>query len=121
MEKAMGIGVMPLYNGACVLRRRFSLIIRAFEDPYGSLEGNRLGALARLFAQNVRICAYPMSAADLCEWLNTASASGSEWSETTGWVSAAQLRCAPPLGHLFAIASNFTVPMQVPAALKADA
>jgi len=100
-----------------------SLIIRAFEDPYGSLEGNRLGALARLFAQNVRIYAYPMTPADLREWLKTASASGWEWSETTGWVSAAQLRCAPPLGHLFAylLASNFIVPMQVPAALKADA
>jgi hypothetical protein len=94
-----------------------SLIIRAFEDPYGSLEGTRLGGLARLFAQNVRIYAYPMTAADLREWLNTASASGWEWSETTGWVSAAQLRCAPPLGHLFAylLASNFIVPMQVPA------
>jgi hypothetical protein len=55
----MGIGAMPLCNGACALRRRFSLIIRAFEDPYGSLEGNRLGALACLFAQNVRIYAIP--------------------------------------------------------------
>jgi hypothetical protein len=100
-----------------------SLIIRAFEDPYGSLEGNRMGALARLFAQNVRIYAYPMTNADLREWLNTASVSGWDWSETTGWVSAAQLRCAPPLGHLFAylLASNFIVPMQAPAALKADA
>jgi len=100
-----------------------SLIIRAFEDPYGNLEGNRLGVLARLFAQNVRIYAYPMTAADLREWLNTASASGWEWSETTGWVSAAQLRRAPPIGHLFAylLASNFIVPMQVPAALRADA
>jgi hypothetical protein len=37
--------------------------------------------------------------------------------------SAAQLRRAPPLGHLFAylLASNFIAPMQVPAALKADA
>jgi hypothetical protein len=78
MKKAMGIEAMPLYNGAYALRRRFSLIIRAFEDPYGSLEGNRLGALARLFAQNVCIYAYPMTAADLCEWLNTASASGWE-------------------------------------------
>jgi len=100
-----------------------SLIIRAFEDPYGNLEGNRLEALARLFAQNVRVYAYPMTAADLREWLNTASASGWEWSETTGWVSAAQLRLAPPLGHLFAylLGSNFIVPMQVPAALRADA
>jgi hypothetical protein len=78
MEKAMGIGAMPLCNGACALRRRFSLIIRAFEDPYGSLEGNRLGALACLFAKNVRIYPYPMTAADLCEWLNNASASAWE-------------------------------------------
>ena len=100
-----------------------SLIIRAFEDPYGNLEGNRLEALSRLFAQNVRVYAYPMTAADLREWLNAASASGWGWSETTGWVSAAQLRHAPPLGHLFAylLASNFIVPMQVPAALRADA
>src|SRR6202051_5075693 len=32
-----------------------SLIIRAFEDLYGNLEGSRLEALSRLFAQNVRI------------------------------------------------------------------
>src|SRR5580704_8126824 len=100
-----------------------SLIIRAFEDPYGNLEGNRLEALARLFAQNVRIYAYPMTVADLHESLNTVSASGWEWSEQNGWVSAAQLRRTGPLGHLFAylLASNFIVPMQVPAVLRADA
>lgn len=100
-----------------------SLIIRTFEDPYGNLEGNLLEALARLFAQNARIYAYPMTAADLREWLNMASVSDWEWSETTEWVSAAQLRRAPPIGHLFAylLASNFIVPMQVPAALGADA
>ena len=101
-----------------------SLIIRAFEDSYGNVEGNRLGALARLFAQNVRIYAYPMTAADLREFLDTfADASSWEWTETAGWVSAAQLRCPAPLGHLFSylLASNFIVPMQVPASLKADA
>jgi hypothetical protein len=100
-----------------------SLIIRAFEDPYGNVEGNRLGALARLFAQDVRIYAYPMTPTDLREWLRTASASRWEWSETNGWVSVDQLRCPPPLGHLFTylLASNFIVPMQVPASLKADA
>jgi hypothetical protein len=100
-----------------------SLIIRAFEDPYGNLEGNRLEALARLFAQNVRIYAYPMTATDLRESLNTVSASDWEWSEKDGWVSAAQLRRAAPLGHLFAylLASNFIVPMHVPAAQRADA
>ena len=100
-----------------------SLVIRAFEDVYGNLEGRLLEALARLFAQNVRIYVYPMTAADLREWLKSASATGWEWSETNGWVSASQLRRAPPLGHLFAylLASNFLVPMQVPAALRADA
>ena len=100
-----------------------SLIIRAFEDIYGNLEGRLLEALARLFAKNVRIYAYPMTAKDLREELEALSAKGWEWSETNGLVSAAQLRRAPPLGHLFAylLASNFLVPMQVPATLKADA
>ena len=64
-----------------------------------------------------------MAATDLQEWLKSASTTGWEWSETNGWVSATQLRRAPPLGHLFAylLASNFLVPMQVPAALSADA
>ena len=93
-----------------------SLLIRAFEDVYGNLEGRLLEALARLFAQNVRIYVYPMTAADLREWLTSASVTGWEWSETNGWVSASQLRRAPPLGHLFAylLASNFLVPLRVP-------
>jgi hypothetical protein len=93
-----------------------SLMIRASEDVYGNLEGRRLEALARLFAQNVRIYVYPMTATDLREWLKSVSITGWEWSETNGWVSASQLRCPPPLGHLFAylLASNFLVPMRVP-------
>jgi hypothetical protein len=100
-----------------------SLAIRAFADIYGNLEGKLLEALARLFAQNVRIYAYPMPAADLRERLKDLSDSGWEWSETNGMVSATQLRHPPPLGHLYAylLASNFLVPMQVPTALKADA
>ena len=100
-----------------------SLVIRAFENLYGNLEGNSLEDLGRLFAQNVRIYAYPMTAADLREWLNSFSTTAWEWSETNGWVSAAQLRRAPPLGHLYdyLLASNFLVPMPVPAARSADA
>jgi len=92
-----------------------SLVIRAFEDVYGNLEGRRLEALARLFAQNVRVYVYPMTATDLREWLKSLSITGWEWSETNGWVSASQVRCAPPFGHLFAylLASNFLVPMRV--------
>jgi hypothetical protein len=93
-----------------------SLVIRAFEDVYGNLEGKLLEALARLFAQNVRIYVYPMTAVDLREWLKNASVEGWEWNETDGWVSASQLRRAPPLGHLFAylLASNFLVAMRLP-------
>ena len=95
-----------------------SLMIRASEDVYGNLEGRRLEPLARLFTQHVRIYVYPMTAMDLREWLKSASITGWEWSETTGWVSASQLRRAPPLGHLFAylLASNFLVPMRLPEA-----
>ena len=100
-----------------------SLMIQALEGIYGNLEGKVLEALARLFAQNVRIYAYPMSSAELRERMKDLSASGWEWSETNGMVSANQVRHAPPVGHLFAylLASNFLVPMQVPAAAKADA
>jgi hypothetical protein len=100
-----------------------SLMIQAFEGIYGNLEGRLLEALSRLLAQNVRIYVYPMSSAELREKLKGYSASAWEWSETNGMVSATQLRHAPPLGHLFAylLASNFLVPMQIPAALKADA
>jgi hypothetical protein len=99
-----------------------SLIIRALDDVYGNLEGGPLEALGRLFAQNVRIYAYPMTSTDLRETLKgVPSASSWEWSETNGMVSATQLRHAPPLGHLFdyLLASNFLVPIQAPATQKA--
>ena len=100
-----------------------SLLIRAFDDPYFNLEGRLLEALSRLFAQNVRIYAYPMTAVDFQESIRSLSPTGLEWSETNGWVSAQQLRLAPPLGHLYAylLASNFLVPMQIPSALTAGA
>jgi len=93
-----------------------SLLIRAFDDAYFNLEGRRLEALSRLFAQNVRIYAYPMTAVDLQKAIQIFSPTGLQWSETNGWVSAKQLRVAPPLGHLYAylLASNFLVPMRIP-------
>jgi hypothetical protein len=98
-----------------------SLLIRAFDDSYFNLEGRRLEALSRLFAQNVRIYAYPMTAVNLQEAIKGFSPTGLEWSETNGWVSAKQLRVAPPLGHLYAylLASNFLVPMQIPVSVAA--
>jgi hypothetical protein len=98
-----------------------SLLIRAFDDAYFNLEGRRLEALSRLFAQNVRIYAYPMTAVNLQEAIKGFSPTGWGWSETNGWVSAKQLRVAPPLGHLYAylLASNFLVPMQIPVPVAA--
>ncbi|HMI50384.1 MAG TPA: hypothetical protein VK525_02655 [Candidatus Saccharimonadales bacterium] len=100
-----------------------SLLIRAFHDPYFNLEGRHLEGLSRLFAQNVRIYVYPMTAVDLQEAIKDFSPAGLEWSETNGWVSAKQLRVAPPLGHLYEylLASNFLVPMQIPGALTGGA
>jgi hypothetical protein len=100
-----------------------SLLIRAFQDRSSKLVGNFLEALSRLFAQNVRIYAYPMTSSDLKEAIQNLSAADWEWSETNGWVSADQLRLRPPAGHLFkyVLASNFLVPMQIPASRTADA
>jgi len=100
-----------------------SLLIRALNDPYFNLEGRHLEGLSRLFAQNVRIYAYPMTGLDLQEAIKGFSPTGLEWSETNGWVSARQLRIPPPLGHLYAylLASNFLVPIQIPASRSHEA
>jgi len=78
-----------------------SLTVRAFEDRYSKLEGSLLTALAYLFSRNVRIYAYPTTAADLNESIAEIGATGWTWDETNGWVSAAQLRPRPPLNHLY--------------------
>jgi hypothetical protein len=93
-----------------------SLLIRVFEDRYSKLGGSLLEALSRLFAQNVRIYAHPMRSNELQQSIRDIACTGWEWNETKGWVSADQLRLAPPLGHLYAyvIASKFLVPMPIP-------
>jgi len=99
-----------------------SLLMRVFEDRYNKLDGRFLEALSRLFAQNVRIYAYPMPSKDLQESIQSISATGWEWTETNGWVSGAQLRLAPPLGHLFAyvLASKFLIPIDISTAQTAS-
>ena len=95
-----------------------SLLIRAFNDPYFHLEGRRLEGLSRLFAQNVRIYAYPMPSSDLQDAIQGLSAAGIKWNETNGWVTADQLQIPLPVGHLYAylLASNFLIPLKIPAA-----
>jgi len=91
-----------------------SVVIRAFEDRYNKLDGSFLKALSLLLARNVRIYAYPMATADLQEAIQNISATDWDWAGTDGWVSARQLRPAPPRQHLYAyiLDSNFLVPMQ---------
>jgi hypothetical protein len=100
-----------------------SLLVRIFEYRYNRLAGSLLEALSRLLPQNVRIYAYPMSSTDLQESIRSISAIGWQWTDTNGWVSANQLRLSPPLGHLYdyLLASNFLVPIPIPAALTAGA
>jgi hypothetical protein len=96
-----------------------SLLIRVWEYRYTKLAGSFLGGLSRLLAQNVRIYAYPMSASDLQQAVQRISATGWQWTDTNGWVSARQLQPAPPLRYLYeyVLASNFIVPMEIPATL----
>lgn len=94
-----------------------SLLVRVWEYRYRALPGGFLEALSRLLAQNVRIYAYPMRSIDLEQAIQSISASGWRWTDQDGWVSARALRPAPPLDHLYdyVLASNFLVPMQIPA------
>jgi hypothetical protein len=96
-----------------------SLLVRIWDDRYNNLPGSFLEALARLLPQNVRMYAYPMTAKDLQEAVQSISATDWHWTDTNGWVSAYELHPPVPLNHLYdyVLASNFMVPMPIPAAL----
>jgi len=100
-----------------------SLLVRVWAYRYRNLPGSFLEALSRLFAQNVRIYAYPMSSRDLQQSMESISSTGWHWNDTNGWVSAQQLHPPPPLDHLYnyVLASDFLIPMQIPVELQADA
>ena len=97
-----------------------SLLVRVWGYRYRKLAGSFLEALSRLFAQNVRIYAYPMGSKDLQQSIENTSSTGWHWTDTNGSVSAPQLHPPPPLDHLYnyVLASGFLVPMQIPAELK---
>jgi hypothetical protein len=99
-----------------------SLLVRVWGYRYRKLAGSFLEALSRLFAQNVRIYAYPMSSTDLQQSVESISSTGWHWTDTNGWVSAQQLHPPPPIDHLYnyVLASDFLVPMQIAADLQAN-
>jgi hypothetical protein len=80
---------------------------------YRHLEGRILEGIARLFSQNVRIYAYPMSRADHEPRLKALPGGNWELEGTGPWVTADQFRPAAPLGHLYAylIETGFIEPM----------
>ena len=98
-----------------------SLLIRIWEYRYKRLPGGFLEALSRLLTQNVRVYAYPMSATDLEQSIQSICVTDWKWTETNGYVSADQLHPPPPLDHLYnyVLGSNFFVPMPIPAAVAA--
>ena len=100
-----------------------SLLVRIWEYRNNKLPGSFLEALSRLLAQNVCIYAYPMRSRDLQEAAQSVSATGWQWTDTHGWVSAHQLHPPSPLDHLYnyVLASKFLVPMDIPADLNTEA
>ena len=91
-----------------------SVLIRAFTDKYEGTFGSRLEGIARMFAQHVKVFAYPMPESAVKEWLEANDVTGWEWTTVNGWVTADRLRIKPPLGHLyqFILASELLVPLQ---------
>jgi hypothetical protein len=114
--------VTALVNRYTEERVRFvvglSLLVRTWEYRYTTLAGSFLEALSRLLAENIRIYAYPMSASDLRQSMEDIAATGWQWTEANGWISARQLHPPSPLSHLYdyVLASNLLVPMEIPAA-----
>ena len=71
------------------------------ERQYDKLEGQLLEALAKLFAFNVRLYVYPMSAADFRS--ATAGSPAETWVDANqdGNIDAAELAPPPPVSHLY--------------------
>jgi hypothetical protein len=87
-------------------------LIRVLDDVrYQHLEGRLLEGIARLFGSNVRVLAYPCPREELLPLLETELGRGWEVDDGRQWITADQLRPAPPLLHLYEylLASGFLV------------
>ncbi|MBB6412793.1 hypothetical protein [Mesorhizobium sangaii] len=113
-----------LYRTTAFVRRytqaplRFAVplpaLIRIFDDVrYQHLEGRLLEGIARLFGSDVRVLAYPCPREELLHLLNTDLGRGWEVDGSGQWITADQLRPAPPLRHLYEylLASGFLAAM----------
>ena len=85
-------------------------LMRIFDDVrYQHLEGRLLEGIARLFGSNVRVLACPCPREELLRLLKTELGRGWEVDGSGKWITADQLRPAPPLRHLYEylLASGF--------------
>ena len=93
-----------LHRVADPLRDGVSTLVEIFQDRGNDgLAGALFEALARLFARNVRIYAYPMRADALADRL--AASSLTPWTgaaDGADLIAADHLHPAPPFGHLYA-------------------
>jgi len=89
-----------------------TVLVRVLEDSYNDLPGALLEALARIFAQNVRISVYPMPVDELRKRADSAKLTGWSWTETEGMVSAGNLHPSEPLDSLYQylLKSEFVLP-----------
>jgi hypothetical protein len=119
---AMMMRHRQLYRATAFVRRytqaplRFAVplpaLIRVLDDVrYQHLEGRLLEGIARLFGSNVRVLAYPCPREELLPLLETELGRGWEVDDGRQWITADQLRPAPPLLHLYEylLASGFLV------------
>jgi len=92
-------------------------LIAALEDArYRHLEGRILEGIARLFAQNVKLYAYPAPVAAFSDQLQTLASKGWTVAGSSPWLTADQLQPPSPIRHLYAylLASGFLVALQAP-------
>lgn len=93
-----------------------SLLVRVFADSYQMSAGGRLEGIARLFAQDVRVYAYPMPIQELQNWLKTHGAANWELKPVDGWVVLDSLVPPLPVRYLYEYveACGVMVPLQNP-------
>jgi hypothetical protein len=78
-----------------------SVLVHVLENQYKDLPGSLLEGIARLFAQNVRLCVYPMPVAEVEHRVKEARLTGWHWKETNGIVYANDLHPEKPLDFLY--------------------
>jgi hypothetical protein len=63
-----------------------------------------------------------MTTTDIERSIQSIYATGWQWTDSDGWVSAGQLHPPPPLCHLYdyVLASSLLVPMQIPVDMKTN-